>query len=257
MQIAQINITRAQLMKMPSRERNIFLQSCHIANELNIFGKLVICAYFKGSTVESEAQLSMLLTLTRTCIAKAWEGWIFVQKTLLTASGAPRRELELDQEALAGIEKLKAAFDGDKIFKFLREKVSFHYDPGQMGAVLERLPADFASKIYVGDKFAHCLYLLPEELLLHHLKSELMTSTLQETLDAIGGRLRQVLGPLTLVFGHCLMLLVKRHLGGEDGLIPSEPVDIELKSVQDVRIPYFAERKYFQDGASGADGPKQ
>lgn len=257
MQLFQINISRAQLMKMPRSERNIFLQSCHIANELNVLGKLVICAYFKGSTVESLAQLGMLLTLTRTCFAKAWEGWKFVRKTLLTTSGAPKPELDLDQKTVEELEKLKAAFDGDRIFRFLRDKVSFHYDAGQMGAVLEGLPADFESMIYLGGKPAYCLYFLPEEMLLRHLQRELKTSTLQETLDALGERLHQVLGPLTLVIGHGLMLLAKRHLAGENGLVPSQPVEIELKPIQDLRIPYFAEQKYFRAASSGADAPTQ
>jgi len=88
MVIYKVAISKKQLNLFPEKERILFIQIGHLANELTTLMKLLINAH-KDSDVDviRKAYTMQASVIARLCIGKIFEGWRLLEDNLFAVEG--------------------------------------------------------------------------------------------------------------------------------------------------------------------------
>ena len=85
--IHKVVVLKKQLSLFPEKERVLFIQIGHLANELTILMKLLIYAHTNSSLdVVRKAYTMQASVIARICIGKIFEGWRLLKTNLFASS---------------------------------------------------------------------------------------------------------------------------------------------------------------------------
>lgn len=243
--IHKVIVSKKHLSLLPEKERVLFIQIGHLANELTTLTKLLIYAYADSdSDVIRKAYTMQASVIARICIGKIFEGWRLLEGSLFASSLSKKYEGKLSRAGSEALQNLKRYFGKKNLISEIRNRFSFH-NPSfvDIKDLLGSIPEEAELHLYLGTQHANSNYYLSEEIISRAMLSYVGSDNLQQAMDRMHKELSEVSGWLVEFCGHCMVAIADEHWRQcKQDLIVEE---INVKSQGNVRefiIPFFVER---------------
>jgi len=243
--VYKVTVSKKQLSLFPERERVLFIQVGHLANELTTLAKLLIYAH-KDSSYDAikKAYMMQASVIARICIGKIYEGWRLLEGSILSSSLYKKYEAKFSKDGLDVLKNLKRYFGRKNLILQIRNKFSFHNPSFEdIKNLLSTMPEEAKLNIYVGTEHANSNYYLSEEIISRAMLKYVESNSLQQAMDRMYKELSEVSGWLVEFCGHCMVALSEEYWGPcKDDLIIKK-IDIESQGkITEFTIPFFVER---------------
>lgn len=238
-------ISKKTLLSVPESERNNFIAVAHLQNEIRfcLYGVIWSHNFTSDNDAVVHGQLALNFFYLKTLSGKLNEGWELLQKHHFKNKVLSKEFSEnADNETLSLLKELKKYFGRKNLINEIRNNLSFHYSPYELGAKLTELPEEL--DLYVSrENDTNTLYYFAEALANQGLVAKLGLEEQQNPIDAIYSELIGV----AKNFNRFNMLYMKYFLNKYNPQIwkcPAEPIDIEnVPEFSEVSIPFFTDTR--------------
>jgi hypothetical protein len=243
--IHKIKISKKHLSVFPEKERVLFVQIGHLANELTTLTKLLIYAHTDSKLdVMKKAYTMQASVISRICIGKIFEGWLLLRGSFFETALSKKYEAKLSKAGLEALRNLKRYFGKKNLFSEIRNRFSFH-NPSytDIRDLLDSVPKEAELFLYLGTQVANSNYYLSEEIISRAMLSYVESNSLQEAMDRMYKELSEVSGWLVDFCGHCMVALFEEYWGQRRQDLIVEEINVESQgNIRDFTIPFFVER---------------
>ncbi|MEN6473073.1 MAG: hypothetical protein ABFD81_03590 [Syntrophaceae bacterium] len=245
MEIHKVTISKEQLSLLPEKDRVLFIQIGHLANELTILTKLLLYAHTDAKLdAIRKAYTIQASVISRICIGKVFEGWRLLQSSLLASGLSHKYEAKLSPAGSEALRKLKKYFGKKNLISEIRNRFSFH-NPSfkDVRDLLASIPEEAELTMYLGTQVANSNYYLSEEIISMAMLSYVESDSLEQAMKKMHKELSEVSGWLVDFCGHCMVAISEEHWSQckEDLLL--EKINVQSQgNVRDFTIPFFVER---------------
>jgi len=244
MVIHKVTISKEQLSLFPEKERVLFIQIGHLANELTILTKLLIYAH-KDSEIDAirKAYTTQASVISRICIGKVFEGWRLLESGLFASGLSKNYEAKLSPAGSEALKKLKKYFGKKNLISDIRNRFSFH-NPSfeEVRDLLASIPQEAELTMYLGTQVANSNYYLSEEIISRAMLACIASDSLAHAMDKMHKELSEVSGWLVDFCGHCMVALSEEHLRQCKENLLLEEINVQSQgNIRDSTIPFFVE----------------
>jgi hypothetical protein len=243
--IHKVAITKQQLSLFPEKERVLFIQIGHLANELTTLTKLLIYAHTDSSIdAVRKAYTMQASVIARICIGKVFEGWRLLETNLFASSLSQKYEAKLSTEGSESLQKLKRYFGKKNLISEIRNRFSFHNPSFEdVRGLLVSIPEEAELHMYLGTQQANSNYYLSEEIISRAMLNYVESDSLHEAMDRMHKELSEVSGWLVEFCGHCMVALSEEYWGQSKQDLSVEEINVESQgNIREFTIPFFVER---------------
>jgi hypothetical protein len=236
-------ISKSQFNNIPENERNFFLFIGHLANEINILQKLTIMCFNKFSVnkAEERAHMAQALLIIKILVGKVWEAWKLITR-IFNKDLSRKYEHMLSCEARDALKELRLYFNKKTktIIYQVRNKFSFHYDPGKIKSIFSKLPDELEMDIYLEDSNANSLYYGSEVFVNLAMLEMIQSGDQKMAIERLMKETTKVADLLINFIGNCMYLFVSNYFLNEKRKLLLDTVDIgQIPSFSEIVIPYF------------------
>jgi len=243
--IHKVTITKEQLSLLSEKERVLFVQIGHLANELTVLAKLLIYAHAESNIDAIRKAYTMQASvISRVCIGKVFEGWRLLQGSLFASGLSKKYETKLSPAGSEALKKLKKYFGKKNLISEIRNRFSFH-NPSfeEVRDLLSSIPEDAKLAIYLGTQEANSNYYLSEEIISRAMLACIDSQSLEHAMVKMQKELSEVSGWLVEFCGHCMVALSDEHWSQCKEDLRLEEIDMKSQgNIRDFTIPFFVER---------------
>jgi hypothetical protein len=244
--IHKVVISKKQLTLFPEKERVLFIQIGHLANELTILMKLLIYAHTNSSfDVVRKAYTMQASVIARICIGKIFEGWRLLESNLFASSLSKKYEAKFSRAGSQALQNLKKYFGKKNLISEIRNRFSFHNPPFEdIKDLLDSIPEEAELHMYLGTEQANNNYYLSEEIISRAMLNYVESNNLQQAMDRMYKELIEVSGWLVEFCGHCMVALSEEYWGQRGQDLVVEEINVESQGkIGEFTIPFFVERQ--------------
>jgi hypothetical protein len=244
--IYKVVVSKKQLSLFPEKERVLFIQIGHLANELTILMKLLIYAYKDCSLdVIKKAYTMQASVIARICIGKIFEGWRLLESNLFASSISKKYEAKFSTAGSQALQNLKRYFGRKNFISEIRNRFSFHNPSFEdIKDLLDSIPEEAELHMYLGTEQANSNYYLSEEIISRAMLNYVEGNNLQQAMDRMYKELIEVNGWFVEFCGHCMVALAEEYWGQGMQHIVVEKVNVESQGkIEEFTIPFFVERQ--------------
>jgi len=244
MEILAGRILKSDLLKIPEKERILFLLMGHLANELNILYKLLIVCFNKDNSqneVIERAQLYQGLAINTILIGKIYEGWKLINDIFLKLKFHEKYKSLLPESAKTILLELTQYFSNNtNLINMIRHKFAFHYDYKKFKKGFDVTPNDTEYEIYLAESYANSFYYFSAATtyyaILHMINPDERLA-IKQLFDEV----KRIAGSLIEFIGEFMYVITDKYLLDEGTKkIILKPVYIgEPPLLSEVIIPYF------------------
>ena len=243
MTIYKVTVSKKQLSLFPEKERVLFIQIGHLANELTTLTKLLIYVD-TDSNVDTikKANTMQASVIARICIGKIFEGWHLIEDNLFASSLSKKYEAKLTRPGSEALQNLKTYFGKKNLISKIRNRFSFHNPSfSDIKDLLDSIPEEAELHLYLGTQYANSNYYLSEEIISRAMLNYVESNSLQQAMDRMYKELSEVSKWLVEFCGHCMVALAEEYWRKEDLII--EEINVESEgNIREFTIPFFVER---------------
>ncbi len=243
--IHKVTISKELLSLLPEKERVLFIQIGHLANELTILTKLLIYAH-TDSNVDAirKAYTMQASVVSRICTGKIFEGWRLLESSLFASGLSKKYEAKLSPLGSEVLKKLKKYFRKKNLISEIRNRFSFHNPSFEdVRNLLASIPEEAELTMYLGTQVANSNYYLSEEIISRAMLACVPSDSLEQAMDRMHKELSDVSGWLVEFCGHCMVALSEEHWGQRKQDLLIEEIDVQSQgNIRDFTIPFFVER---------------
>lgn len=243
--IYKLTVTKKQLNLFPEKERILFIQIGHLANELTILTKLLIYAHTDSDReIIRRAYTTQASLIARICIGKLSEGWRLLEDNLFASKLSRKYETKLSEYGSEALQNLKKYFGKKNLISKIRNKFSFHNPSSEdIKKRLGSIPDEAELHLYLGTEVANSNYYLSEEIISTAMLNCVESDTLQQAMDRMYKELLEVSGWFVEFCGHCMVALSEEYWGQHKHKLTVEQIYVKSQgNVRDFTIPFFVER---------------
>jgi len=243
--IHKVTVSKKQLNLFPEKERVLFIQIGHLANELTTLTKLLIYAHADSNVdVVREAYTMQASVIARICIGKIFEGWRLLEGSLFASSLSRKYEAKLSNAGSEALNNLKKYFGKKNLISEIRNRFSFH-NPSfkDIKDLLGSMPEEAELHLYLGTQHANSNYYLSEEIISRAMLNYVESDNLQQAMNRMHKELSEVSGWLVEFCGHCMVALAEEHWGQRKQNLTVEEINVKSQgNIRKFTIPFFVER---------------
>jgi hypothetical protein len=243
--IHKVTVSKKQLCLFPEKERVLFIQIGHLANELTTLTKLLIYSHTDSNVdVIKKAYTTQASVIARICIGKIFEGWRLLEGSLFASSLSKKYEAKLSKAGSEALQNLKRYFGKKNLISDIRNRFSFH-NPSfrDIKDLLDSIPDEAELHLYLGTQHANSNYYLSEEIISRAMLNYVESNSLQEAMDRMYKELSEVSGWLVEFCGHCMVALFEEHWGQCKQYLIVEEINVKSQgNIREFTIPFFVER---------------
>ena len=242
MKLQQITLTRTELDRVPDDERILLILLSHVANELNVFAKLV---YWSGSTpneslVENKGNNTIFLTLIRLFTGKLHETWRLFEQAFFSSKLAQTYENQMEKSDKDSFDELKRYFGRKNLIATVRNSYAFHYSPDRIKAAYASLSPDDDLVMYLGELDFNTLYDFSDIIVNSAMLNEICADDSKAAMEKMRNETVKVHGLFNRVIAGLMVVTVRRNLGQNLSDFDTEEVEIFPKlNSNEVTIPFF------------------
>jgi hypothetical protein len=247
MDVLKIQVSKDQLLAMPTSERALFILLGYAANQLSLFSKLVIFSTNRipGDEVEgtlSGAQTQMLL---RMVIGVLHETWVKIITNRLMKSPLAKDYLpRLDQQGRDALEALNKLFGGSNLLNKIRNSYSFHhpYDEDVEAAFLlaaSNPGLDSEWVWYFSTSNFNSLYFVSEFVILHGILKEIGEQDLNAAQEHLMVEVRTALNEITTLIMALTSAIWRKHFGNEFRAVVCAKIPPDAPNLFEFWLPFL------------------
>lgn len=237
MKLLKMTMSKAELLSIPIKERNFFIQSARIMDEISILNKAVM---FSSNEQDNEiirkAQSSQALFFAVIMAGKIFECWEFIKRNFFGSGISKKFESKLSEQDKENLDEIKKYFGKDNLICLVRNKFAFHYDSsGKSETEIEDILGDEPLELFIAKSRGDCLHYIAHILTYNKLLKSInpidrqgaMKQFLSENFD-IERRLLDFLGEI-------IMLIVDEYtLKHSEWITLPEPAHADT-----ISLPFF------------------
>jgi hypothetical protein len=247
-EVFTVPISKAQLRKLPPKERAMVFVSCRIMNQVSVLVKLVLFSTNRHleNDVEGRASGCQTQIILRFLIAVLSEACVYFEDRKDLIEKYLPSVHEQGQEAYT---KLQAFFDKKGLLRMIRNNYLYHYpNDKNVEKAFEAIPEDETWEWYLSDANTNSMYLSSEMVL----GSGMMNATGKETPAEAYGAVMATTMELANTMPDFLMRLVEaicvKYLGGGALNPQSHTVIQDAPDLGAVWLPFYAHTDQDQRG---------
>jgi len=243
--IHKITVSKKQLSLFPEKERVLFIQIGHLANELTTLTKLLIYAHADSNVdVIKKAYTMQASVIARICIGKIFEGWRLLEGSLFASSLSKKYEPKLSRAGSEALKNLKGYFGKKNLISEIRNRFSFH-NPSfrDIKNLFDSILEEAELHLYLGTQHANSNYYLSEEIISRAMLNCVDSNSLPQAMDRMHKELSEVSGWLVEFCGHCMVALSEEYWGQCKQDLIVEKINVKSQgNIGEFTIPFLVER---------------
>jgi hypothetical protein len=237
MKIHTIQVSKAELDKIPKMERAFYVHVGHIRHELMVLKKLleISAQETSKSAVLQDVGLSQQFIISRLLAGKIWEGWQLMSKAYFATKLSHTIGQDLPEDTKEALANLKKYFSAkNNIIKRMRNEFAFHYDPLSVRAQMSRVEETDILKIYVADT-TDVFFQLSEIIVGSAMLEAVQPGDFVDAAEKFFHEVMKLSGQLVDFCDGCLHHMIETYIGYQ----PDQTEVLELPKCKDLRLPFF------------------
>lgn len=247
MKLTKFNISKAELLSIPEKELELFIQLTNFYNDINILQKLMVISGISREKANNNKIVKMSLSsqalfFMRIQAGKLYEGWNMLGKHFYKNKAF---SLEYNKngspEGKKALSKIKKYFGGNNFIKQIRNKYAFHYSKESSEEMVKQItnaPESEIFEIFLSEEVGNCFYSIAHDLLNSSILDEIGSDDWAKAMNRFFQEIMHVT-KLFLDFAQdCIRVISEKYLqlNYEEVQIPEPP------SLNDIRLPFFVKR---------------
>lgn len=164
-ELHELHYTKADLAKVPKRDRILFLMATGLANDLQTLYKVFALAVADDGDeiIVQQGNSAVGMLMLRNLAGRLWEGRNLLENAYNPIEEHYRNDLSV--EASTALVELRAYFSRRRnLINTVRDKIGFHADRGIVSSAFNRLPDDADMGDYFSTTVGNTLYYSAEML---------------------------------------------------------------------------------------------
>lgn len=240
--LRQIDISKAQLDKIPVAERRLMVLVAHAANELNVLRKLFLfsVASEDETGLAGIAKNTQALTLAKLLTGKLVAFWEMFDRCYFKSKLSLEYAQVIDEETRNSIDELKKHFSKRSLLRTVRNRYSFHYSLDELDSGYSVTVDGDPLQLFVAEHEANSLYTFADTIVGRSMLECIEPGEHEKAFKALVNEASMVGNLVGTVAKNLIAFCARKHLRGEDGSIGA--TDVQVQSAPDssaVTIPFF------------------
>ena len=247
MKLTKINISKAELLSIPEKELELFIQLTNFYNDVNILQKLMVIS---GNSREKASQNEIVgrslssqgLFFMRIQAGKLYEGWIMLKKHFFNnKTFSMEYNNKGSSQSKKSLSKLKKSFGKDNLFKKIRNNYAFHYSKESSNNMVKQIinaPDLEIFEIYFSEEYGNCFYSIAHDLLNTSILEDIGSDEQANAMDEYFQKIISTTKHFLDFTQDCIRVISEKYLqwNYEEVQIPEPP------SLEDITLPFFVRR---------------
>lgn len=247
MKLAKINFSKAELLSIPKKDLEFFIQLMNFFNEANILQKLMVIS---GNSREEASKNEVIarslssqgLFFMRIQAGKLYEGWnmlnthFFNNKTF-----SQEYNKKGSSQSKKSLSKLKESFGRGNLLKKIRNIYAFHYSKessNNMIKQIENAPDSEMFELYFSDEYGNCFLSLAHDLLNSSILEDIEPGNWRKAMNDLFQEILDITKYFLDFLQDCIRVIFEKYLQNE-----YEEIEIlEPLSITDIKLPFFVKR---------------
>ena len=247
MKLTKLKISKNELLSMPKKELELFIQLTNFYNDVNILQKLMVIS---GNSREKASQNEIIgrslssqgLFFMRIQAGKLYEGWnmlgihffnneIFSKEYNKKGSSQSKKNLS----------KLKKYFGKNNLIENIRNNYAFHYSEKSSNNMIQQIVEANNLEIfemYYSKEYANCFYSIAHDLLNSSILKEIDSCDQAKAMNDFFQQIMDTTKRFLDFTQDCIRVISEKYLQ-----LNCEEVQIpEPQNLNDIRLPFFIKR---------------
>ncbi len=243
----KLQISKDELLSIPKKELELFIQLTNFYNDVNILQKMMVISGISREKANNNKIVEMSLSsqalfFIRIQAGKLYEGWkmlgihffnneIFSKE--YNKKGSPQSKKNLS--------KLKKYFGKNNLIENIRNNYAFHYSEKSSNNMIQQIAEANNLKffeMYYSKEYANCFYSIAHDLLNFSILKEINSSDQAKAMDDFFQQIMDTTKQFLDFTQDCIGVISKKYLQ-----LNCEEVQIpEPQNLNDIRFPFFVKR---------------
>ena len=247
MKLFKLQISKDELLSIPEKELELFIQLTNFYNDVNILQKLMFISGNSREKANNNKIVKMSLSsqslfFMRIQVGKLYEGWnmlgkhFFNNKTFsieYNKKGSSRSKKNLS--------KLKIFFGKDSLFENIRNNYAFHYSKESSSNMVKQIinaPDLEIFEIYLSEEYGNCFFSIANDLLNTSILEDIDSNNWSKAMKEYFQKILDVTKQFLDFTQDCILVISNKYLQ-----LKCEEVQIpEPQSLDDITLPFFVKR---------------
>ena len=247
MKLTKINISKAELLSIPEKELELFIQLTNFYNDVNILQKLMVISGISREKANNNKIVEMSLSsqalfFMRIQAGKLYEGWnmlgehFFNNKTF-----SEEYHKNGSSQSKENLSKLKKYFGKNNLIENVRNNYTFHYSKKSSENMVKEIvnaPESKIYKTYLSEENCNCFFEIAHDLLNFSILKEIDSSDQAKAMNDFFQQIMDTTKQFLNFTQDCIRVISEKYLQ-----LNCEEVQIpEPEKLNDIRLPFFIKR---------------
>jgi hypothetical protein len=245
--LKKIQMSKDELLSIPEKELELFIQLTNFYNDVNILQKLMVISGISREKANNNKILEMSLSsqalfFMRIQAGKLYEGWNMLGEHFFN-----NRVFSLEynkngsSEGKKALSNIKNYFGGNNFIKQIRNKYAFHYSKESSEEMVKQItnaPESEIFEIFLSEEVGNCFYSIAHDLLNTSILEEIDSNDWATAMDRFFQEIIDATKRFLDFTQDCILVISKKYLqmNYEEVQIP------EPSSLKDITLPFFVKR---------------
>ena len=245
--LTKLQISKAELLSIPEKELELFIQLTNFYNDVNILQKLMVISGISREKANNNKIVEMSLSsqalfFMRIQAGKLYEGWNMLGEHFFNNKiFSEEYHKKGSSKSKENLSKLKKYFGKNNLIENVRNNYTFHYSKKSSENMVKEIVNAPDSKIfemYFSKEYANCFYSIAHDLLNSSTLKEIDSSDQAKAMDDYFQQIMDTTKQFLNFTQDCIMVISKKYLQ-----LNCEEVQIpEPQNLNDIRLPFFVKR---------------
>ena len=240
-------MSKDELLSIPEKELELFIQLTNFYNDVNILQKLMVIS---GNSREKASQNEIVgrslssqgLFFMRIQAGKLYEGRSMLDKHFFNnKTFSIEYNKKGSSKGKGALSNIKKYFRGNNIIKQIRDKYAFHYSKESSEKMMKQIdnaPELEIFEIYLSEEIGNCFYSIAQDLLNSSILDEMGSDDWAKAMNRFFQEIMDVTKWFLDFTQDCVGIISKKYLqiNYEEVQIPEPP------SLDDITLPFFVKR---------------
>jgi len=245
--LTKINISKAELLSIPEKELELFIQLTNFYNDVNILQKMMFISGISREKADNNKIVEMSLSsqalfFMRIQAGKLYEGWNMLGEHFFNNKTFSKEyNKKGSSQGKENLSKLKKYFGKNNLIENVRNNYTFHYSKKSSENMVEEIvnaPDSKIYKAYLSEENCNCFYEIAHDLLNFSILKEIDSSDRAKAMNDFFQEIMDITKWFLDFTQDCILVISKKYLqmNYEEVQIPEPP------SLDDITLHFFVKR---------------
>jgi len=247
MKLVKLQISKNELISIPEKELELFIQLTNFYNDVNILQKLMVISGISREKANNNKIVEMSLSsqalfFMRIQAGKLYEGWNMLGEHFFNnRTFSEEYNQEGSPQSKKNLSKLKKYFGKNSLIENIRNIYTFHYSKRSSENMVKEIvnaPESKIYKTYLSEENCNCFFEIAYDLLNFSILKEIDSSDQAKAMDDFFQQIMDITKQFLDFTQDCIGVISEKYLQ-----MDYEEVQVsEPSSLNDIRLPFFVKR---------------